>query len=106
MANKALPFALLTIAAAGVAAAVGVTLARKNSDNKIVAKITDYLAGIKKEKEIAADEEVCTCCCEDAPAEEACTCSCEDAPAEGVCTCSCEDAPAEDLEPLNEENAN
>ena len=89
MANKALSFALLTIAAAGVAAAVGVTLARKNSDNKIVAKITDYLNGIKKEKDIIIEDECC-CCCEDAPAEEA---------------CCCEEAAAEDLEPLNEETA-
>jgi len=118
MANKALPFAILTIAAAGAAAAAAVYLASKDRDNKLVARITDYLNGIKKSKNIPCDcevEEACccecteevpaeeTCCCEEAPADEACCC--EEAPADEACCCEeapadeaccCEEAPADE----------
>ncbi len=94
--KKSFSLAIFTIAAAGAAAALGVHLARKNSDNKLVAKITDYINGITDAKDVAVDvpckcDSTCesdTSCESDTPCE--CDTSCEcDTP------CECDDASAE-----------
>ncbi len=99
--KKSLPFALLTVVAAGAAAALGVHLARKNSDNKLVARITDYINGIKDSKDITCEctdvSETVVCECEPVACEcEETPCECEETPCECEETCECEDAPEQE----------